>query len=69
MRLVWQARQRLGWHTLASGEHLQPTHLYHVTAARPELTRYLALPYGFRVRLEGGEHIWFDEEVARQPSP
>ena len=46
---------------------LRTEHLYHVTAARPELARYLALPHGFRVDLRNGERVWFDQEVAKQP--
>lgn len=43
---------------------LRVEHLYHVTAARPELARYLALPYGFRFALTDREYVWFDEGVA-----
>jgi hypothetical protein len=48
-------------------QSLRTHHLYHLTAARPELAQYLALPYGFRFNLARGEDIWFDPEVARQP--
>ena len=43
-------------------------HLYHLTAARPDLTRYVALPFGFRFDQANGEAVWFDEEVARDES-
>ena len=46
---------------------LRNEHLYHVTAARPDLARYLALPYGFRFDLSKIEDIWFDESVANEP--
>jgi hypothetical protein len=45
---------------------LKTLHTYHVTAARPELVRFLALPTGFRFDIRSGQ-VWFDEEVANQP--
>ncbi len=45
---------------------LRREHLYHVTAARPDLARYVALPYGFRFDLAHEEDIWFDKDVAGQ---
>jgi hypothetical protein len=39
-------------------------HTYHITAARPDLARYLALPEGFRFDLSVKEDIWLDEKVA-----
>jgi hypothetical protein len=41
---------------------IKTTHLYHVTAKRPELARFMALPHGFRFR---GEEVWYDEKVAK----
>ena len=41
---------------------IKTTHLYHVTARRPDLARFLALPYGFRFQ---GEDAWYDEKVAK----
>jgi hypothetical protein len=39
-------------------------HLYHVTAARPEIVAYLALPRGFRFTVGSDEsHAWFDPSV------
>jgi hypothetical protein len=38
-------------------------HLYHLTSRRPDLARYLALPFGFRFDLSNGENFWFDAEV------
>ena len=46
---------------------LRVEHLYHVTAARPDLARLVALPYGYRFLLDG-VHVWFDQKVASQPS-
>ena len=46
---------------------LKHEHLYHVTAARPELVQYLALPYGFRFDLSQREDVWFEESVAKEP--
>jgi len=43
---------------------LKHQHTYHVTAARPELAKYLALPDGFRFNLSGTEDVWLDEKVA-----
>jgi hypothetical protein len=45
---------------------LQVVHLYHVSAARPELVRYLALPYGWR--FASGGQAWFDERVGNEPA-
>jgi hypothetical protein len=47
---------------------LKCLHLLHVTAARSDLVRYLALPDGYRFNLVGGERVWFDEAVAREPA-
>ena len=45
---------------------LKNEHLYHVTAARPELVRYLGLPDGFRFDLSAREDVWFDQDVANE---
>jgi hypothetical protein len=45
---------------------LTQEHLYHLTAARPDLARYLALPFGFRLDQANDEAVWFDEKVARE---
>jgi len=47
---------------------LKTEHLYHVTHRRPDLARYVALPYGFRFDLSNYEDVWFDREVAEQPT-
>jgi hypothetical protein len=43
---------------------LKHEHTYHVTAARPDLAKYLALPDGFRFDLSDTEDVWLDEKVA-----
>ena len=47
---------------------LKVVHLYHVTAARSDLARYLALPAGYRFRQSsyGKSEIWFDETVIKE---
>lgn len=45
-------------------ESLKTTHLYHVTAARPDLAPYIAMPYGFRFEVGEQEDVWFDGKVA-----
>jgi hypothetical protein len=47
---------------------LRNEHLYHITDLRPDLARYLALPYGFRFDLSNYEDVWFDRAVAEQPA-
>lgn len=42
---------------------LRREHTYHVTAARPDLAKYLALPDGFRFNFSVAEEVWFDEKV------
>lgn len=49
---------------------MRTEHLYHVTAKRPELAKYLALPPGFRFQTRpgfDGAESWFDPKVAAQP--
>ena len=43
-------------------------HTYHVTASRPDLAAFLALPNGFRFELNGGAKVHFDPEAATQRS-
>ena len=45
---------------------LKVEHLYHLTAARPELARFVALPPGYRFDTTSGEDVWFDAEVAAE---
>lgn len=42
-------------------------HAYDLTAKRPDLAQYLALPYGFRFAQGDQEYIWFDSKVADEP--
>jgi hypothetical protein len=42
---------------------LKNEHTYHITAARPELAKYLALPQGFRFD-SLAQDAWLDHEVA-----
>lgn len=44
-------------------ETLRHEHTYHITAVRPDLAKYLALPDGFRFNLAVAEDVWFDEKV------
>ena len=44
---------------------LRHEHGYHLTNARPDLARYLALPYGFRFDLSTFEDVWFEAEVIK----
>ena len=42
---------------------LETLHYYHIAFKRPDIMKYLALPFGFRF-LSGQEgEVWFDEEV------
>lgn len=45
---------------------LKTYHTYHLTANRPDLARFLALPPGFRFDLTGVERVWFDAEAAER---
>jgi len=38
---------------------LRNEHTYHVTAARPDLAKYMALPAGFRFNFSVAEEVWF----------
>jgi hypothetical protein len=42
---------------------LKHEHTYHVTAVRPDLAKFLALPVGFRYDLSTHEDVWFDQTV------
>jgi hypothetical protein len=48
---------------------LKNHHTYHVTAARPDLAKFLALPCGFRFDQTTGEKAWFDPEAAAMQVP
>jgi hypothetical protein len=42
---------------------LRHEHTYHVTAIRPDLAKFIALPVGFRYDLSSHEDVWFDRDV------
>ncbi len=42
---------------------LHHEHTYHVTAMRPDLAKYLALPHGFRFNFSVAEEVWFDDKA------
>jgi hypothetical protein len=43
---------------------LKVLHLHHVTAVRPDLVRYLALPYGHRFEQDNDqERVWYDATI------
>jgi hypothetical protein len=71
VRYPWQEHMS-GW-LLVTGEwdqnikSLKNHHTYHVTASRPDLAKFLALPAGYRFDLKEGHTVWFDEVVASQP--
>lgn len=43
-------------------------HLYHITAARPDLAKFIALPHGFRFSQKRGDVVYFDEEAISRHS-
>jgi hypothetical protein len=48
-------------------EDLKVGHLHHLTALRPDLVRFLALPHGYRFELTGqGERAYFDAQVLKE---
>lgn len=71
VRYPWQEHMS-GWLLVTSKwdqnvKSLTNHHTYHVTAARPDLARFLALPIGFRFDLTKKQRVWIDQEVANQP--
>jgi len=44
---------------------LKNEHTYHLTDARPDLAKYIALPPGFRFDLSSFEDVWFEKEVTK----
>ena len=70
VRYPW-AEHMSGWIIMSEQydgniESLMHHHTYHVTANRPDLAQYIALPFGYRVDLAHGEHVWFDQKVASE---
>lgn len=47
---------------------LTTEHAYHILERRPDLAKYMLLPYGFRFRVGTKEDVWFDEKVAKEIS-
>lgn len=45
-------------------ESLRTVHAHHLSALRPDLAKFLALPHGYRFFSPTGE-TWFDEKVAK----
>ena len=45
---------------------LEIIHYYHLAFKRPDILKYLALPFGFRFHLSTQTNIWFDQEVAKE---
>ena len=45
-------------------DSLKTVHFKHIASKRPDITMYMALPFGYRFLLGGeSEHVWFDEDV------
>lgn len=45
---------------------MRQEHMYHLTARRPDLAPYIALPFGYRFDLTRHEDVWLDEEVLQE---
>ncbi|KFF17459.1 hypothetical protein IW22_20890 [Chryseobacterium sp. JM1] len=58
-----------GWYLITDDynediKSLKMVHFYHVAFARPDILKYLALPFGYRFLMKGGKfEINKDEEV------
>ena len=58
-----------GWYLTSNSYNgdintLQVDHLYHLIKARPEITKFLALPNGYRFFMDSlGEDVWYDKEA------
>ncbi|OAS21749.1 hypothetical protein A8708_16695 [Paenibacillus oryzisoli] len=47
-------------------ESLMTVHYHHVAFNRPDLIKYFALPYGYRLNTKGIEHdVWFDQNAIK----
>ena len=57
-----------GWYLTADDygkiSDLQIHHLYHVTSQRPDIAKYLALPLGWRFRINGDIDVRHDVDLA-----
>lgn len=72
VRYPWQEHMS-GWLLVTekwdrNTKSLTNHHTYHVTAARPDLVPFIALPVGFRFALTNGQRAWLDPEVLHQPA-
>lgn len=45
---------------------LKTVHMGHVIAARNDVPAFLALPFGYRFRMDGETNAWFDPEAAKE---
>jgi hypothetical protein len=43
-------------------DSLKTVHYFHLAFKRPDLLRYLALPFGYRFLVGNGKDVWFDEK-------
>ncbi len=44
-------------------ESIQVIHYHHLAFKRPDIVKYMALPFGFRFQSGGANEVWFDENV------
>lgn len=44
-------------------ESLETLHYYHLAFKRPDIMKYLALPFGFRFQSGEQQKVWFDEKI------
>lgn len=70
VRYRWQNHMS-GWLIVTAAwdqnvRSIQNHHTYHLTAKRPDLAKFIALPVGYRFDLTIGEKVWLDEEVQQQ---
>lgn len=70
VRYPWQEHMS-GWLLVTEKydgtiKSLMHYHTYHVTASRPDVAPFIALPVGFRFDLNGEKRAWLDREVACQ---
>jgi hypothetical protein len=71
VRYPWQEHMS-GWLVVTERwdkniKSLTNHHTYHLTATRPDLAPFIALPVGFRFDLTGRHRAWVDAEVQHQP--
>lgn len=64
-------RQMSGWWITTDSydgdaSTLKTVPMGHVIMARKDICAVLALPFGYRFRVDDGTNVWFDEEAARE---